>query len=481
MRRREFVLAAGATIAAPGLIAASNPRAQPAMPTFPPDFLWGVAAAAYQIEGAVKEDGRGPSIWDTFCHRPGNIAGNANGDIACDHYHRYREDVGLISQLGARTYRFSIAWPRIQAEGRGAANPKGLDFYSRLVDELLAKGVEPMPTLFHWDLPQKLQDAGGWQNRDTCDRFADYAQIMAEHLGDRVPRWITHNETFMHHVLGHVLGVNAPGLKLDMPQSFPVAHHLLLSHGKAVQALRATAKRKAQIGIAQNLAMVRPADPARDEPAAQAMTLYYWGLHVDPLLLGRYPAELPDALTATAVRDGDLKTIAQPLDFLGVNYYNTNFMRVSPPGSAQPIEEAPPPAQFKRTAMGWPVDPQGMTDVLLGLRDRYGTALPPIIITENGAAFSDSVVRGAVHDADRIAFLDAHIRAVRKAMDAGIDVRGYLVWSILDNFEWADGYGPRFGLVRVDYATQRRTPKESYRWYRKLIATQPRAALSTSN
>jgi beta-glucosidase len=475
MNRREFVLATASAAIAPLAMAWSKPPASPALPPFPAHFLWGVSASAYQIEGAVSEDGRGRSIWDTFCHEKGHIANNDNADIACDHYHRYREDVNLIRQLGVGSYRFSIAWPRIQPNGRGAPNPKGLDFYSRLIDELLAKGIQPTPTLFHWDLPQALQDAGGWQNRDTAERFAEYAQIAATHFGDRVPRWITHNETFEHHALGHVMGVHAPGLTLSIPASFPVAHHLLLSHGKAVLALRATLKHKVPIGIAQSLSTERPSDPAKDQAAAQLLNLLHWGVHIDPLLLGRYPAALTAMTDQTAVREGDLATIAQPLDFLGINYYNPQYIRAAKPDSPVPIEEAPAPARFERTQMGWPVDPTGLTELLLTLRERYTKALPPIVITENGAAFTDSVAHGAVHDARRTAYLDAHVRALKKAMDAGVDVRGYFVWSILDNFEWAEGYRPRFGLVHVDYATQQRIPKDSFHWYRQLIAAQGKA------
>jgi beta-glucosidase len=468
VRRREVILGAAAAAAAPLALTWSKPPRGRAMPRFPRDFIWGVSASAYQTEGAVHEDGRGQSIWDTFCHQPGRIANSDNADVACDHYHRYREDVELIRQLGVSTYRFSISWPRVQPSGTGAPNEKGLDFYSRLIDALLAKGIEPTPTLFHWDLPQALQDAGGWQNRDTAERFADYAQILAARVGDRVPRWITHNETFEHHVLGYATGVHAPGLTLGL-DSIPVAHHLLLSHGKAVQALRATLKGKTQIGIAQSLETERPADPAKDQAAAQLMDLFHWGLHIDPILLGRYP----EAFAAgVALHDGDLATIAQPLDFLGINYYNPSYVRGTAPGSPVPIEAAPPPAAFERTEMGWPVIPQGLTELLLALRERYAKALPPIILTENGAAFADRASHDGVHDPRRVAYLDAHLRALHKALDAGVDVRGYFVWSILDNFEWAEGYRPRFGLVHVDYPTQRRTPKDSFHWYRGMIAAQ---------
>jgi len=441
-----------------------------AAPRFPQDFLWGVSTSAYQIEGALHEDGRGPSIWDHFCREPGRIARGETAEVACDHYHRLGEDVALLAELGVGAYRFSIGWPRVQPTGRGVPNQKGLDFYSRLVDALLARGISPVPTLYHWDLPQALQDAGGWRERDTAARFAEFAQLMAEHLGDRVPRWITHNETFEHAVLGHAIGTHAPGLALGL-DSFAVVHHLLLSHGLAVQALRASLPGGAQIGIAQSMAPARPAsDSAEDQGAAALLHVLHGRQHVEPLLLGRYPDELEAlGIDRSAVRSGDLATIAQPLDFFGINYYNPNYVQATPPGAPVPLMEAEAPAQYERTEMGWPVIPDGLTELLLGLRERYGDKLPPIVITENGAAMPD--VAG-VDDTRRVDYLNQHLLALRKAMDGGVDVRGYFVWSLLDNFEWAEGYRPRFGLVHVDYASQRRTPKASYRWYRDFIAAQ---------
>ena len=440
---------------------------------FPRSFLWGVSTSAYQIEGALREDGRGVSVWDTFCGEPGRIANGDTAETACDHYHRYPEDVALLATLGVDAYRFSIAWPRIQPEGRGAANPKGLDFYSRLVDELLMKGISPTPTMFHWDLPQALQDAGGWFNRDTTERFAEFVQIVAERLGDRVSRWITHNETFEHTALGHALGTHAPGQQSGL-DIFPVVHHLLLSHGKAVQALRATLPAGAQIGIAQSMARARPASGRiRDQLAAYLLETLHLRMHTDPLLLGRYPAGLRLlGVDKSALLAGDLATIAQPLDFFGINFYNPQYVRRGPKSGAVPIEEAAPPAHLERTAMGWPVDADGFSELLLHLRKRYRAKLPPIVITENGAAFPDTVdAQGRIDDPRRIAYLQTHLQALRRAMDAGVDVRGYFVWSLLDNFEWAEGYRPRFGLVHVDYSTQQRTPKASFDWYRHLIAT----------
>ena len=441
---------------------------------FPKGFLWGVSTSAYQIEGALHEDGRGPSIWDSFCRKRERVARGDTAEIACDHYHRYREDVALIAGLGVDAYRFSIGWSRIQPDGNGPPTRKGLEFYSRLVDELLAHGISPMPTLYHWDLPQALQDAGGWLNRDTAERFAEFAQLVARLLGDRVPRWITHNETFEHAVLGHALGTHAPGLTLGL-DSFAVVHHLLLSHGKAVQALRANLPPQAQVGIAQSMAPARPAtDSGEDRSAAELLHVLHERQHCEPPLLGRYPDELAAlGIDMSSIRAGDLATIAQPLDFFGINYYNPNHVQATPPGSPVPLMEAEPPAQYERTEMGWPIIPEGLTELLLDLRQRYGEKLPPIVITENGIAVPDAIARGGrVDDPRRVDYLDNHLHAVRAAMDSGVDVRGYFVWSLLDNFEWAEGYRPRFGLVHVDYATQQRTPKASYRWYRDLIAAQ---------
>jgi beta-glucosidase len=441
---------------------------------FPRNFIWGVATSAYQIEGALREDGRGASVWDRFCAQSGRIKTGEDAQIACDHYHRYREDVALMAQLGLTTYRFSIGWPRIQPEGRGAPNQKGLDFYSRLVDELLEHGIQPTATLFHWDLPQALQNEGGWLNRATAERFAEYARIVGRHLGDRVQRWITHNETFEHSMLGHGIGTHAPGTTL-MLDAFPVAHHLLLSHGRAVQALRATLRLGSEIGIAQSFSRAMPATSSTgDWLAGHVLETLQFGMNCDPLMLGCYPAELAElGIDMSAVRTGDLATIAQPLDFLGVNYYNPQPVRAAPPDSPLPLEEAPAPAQYEHTEMGWPIVPEGLRDVLLYLRERYGRKLPPIILTENGTAVPDTVgADGQVDDPRRVAYLQAHLQVLRQVMDEGVDVRGYFVWSLLDNFEWAEGYRPRFGLVHVDYPTQKRTPKRSFHWYRELIAAQ---------
>lgn len=441
---------------------------------FPRDFVWGTATSAFQIEGALHEDDRGESVWDRFCRQPGAIARGEDAELACDHYHRYRDDVALMQALGTNAYRFSIAWPRIQPQGRGAPNARGLDFYSRLVDSLLEHGIEPTPTLFHWDLPQALQDAGGWRNRDTCVRFADYARIVADHLGDRVGRWITHNETFEHTAMGHAIGVHAPGEQhgLDI---FCVLHHLLLSHGLAVQALRASVPATARIGIAQSMSLPRPASGGfKDRFAAWTLRLLQLHASTDALLLGRYPPALRLlGIDRSAVRAGDLEQIARPLDFFGINFYNPQYVRAARAGSIAPLEEADPPAAFARTEMGWPVIPEGLTGLLLYMKRRYRDRLPPVLITENGCALADQVGEdGAVDDPRRIDYIAGHLGALRRAMDAGVDVRGYFVWSLLDNFEWAEGYRPRFGLVHVDFATQKRTPKASFHWYRQLIAAQ---------
>ncbi|WP_037853988.1 GH1 family beta-glucosidase [Streptomyces sp. NRRL S-340] len=459
---------------------------------FPPGFVLGAATASYQIEGAAREDGRGPSIWDTYSHTPGLVANGDTGDVACDHYHRYREDVALLRGLGVGSYRFSIAWPRIVPDGTGPVNQKGLDFYSRLVDELLAAGIEPAATLYHWDLPQALETpseggsaAGrGWRVRETAERFAEYTAVVAEHLGDRVPRWITLNEPWCSAFLGYSVGRHAPGAK-EGRGALAAAHHLLVGHGLAVRALRAAGVR--EVGITLNLDRNLPAtgSPADLAAVVRADTQHnlVW---TEPLLAGRYPDTEEETWGELISgqdfrREGDLELISQPLDFLGVNYYRPVVVADAPYRESDPDRRVAtdnryqevPLAGARRTAMGWPVAPATFTDLLVSLKERYGDALPPLHITENGSAEEDEVSPdGAVHDTDRVAYLRDHLGALRAAMDAGVDVRGYYVWSLLDNFEWAFGYDKRFGIVRVDYDTQRRTPKDSYHWYRSLIAAQ---------
>jgi beta-glucosidase len=444
------------------------------------DFWWGVATSSYQIEGAVDADGRGPSIWDTFTHAGDHIVDDSTGDVACDHYHRWSADADLMAQLGVGAYRFSIAWPRIQPDGQGSANAGGLGFYDRLVDGLLERGIAPAATLFHWDLPQAVQDAGGWSARDTAYRFADYAGQVSARLGDRVRLWLTLNEPAVHTVYGHIWGIHAPGQQL-FEDPFPVMHHQLLGHGLATAAIRATST--APVGIANNYAPAWAVGPDgtresatdEDRAAADAFDAVYNHAYTDPILAGTYPEALETFRGAhrladgSLVHEGDLATIAAPIDALGVNYYN-------PTGVGAPSWAGPLPydmriiAGYPTTYFGWPVVPAGLTETLVGLRDRYGVALPPIYITENGCSYEDRPgPDGVVDDTDRIAFYDAHIAAVDAAVASGVDVRGYFAWSFMDNFEWAEGYTKRFGLVHVDFATQQRTPKASFHWYRDRI------------
>jgi beta-glucosidase len=450
----------------------------------PRGFELGVATAAYQIEGAVNEGGRGPSIWDTFSHTPGRTAAGDNGDTACDHYHRYADDVRLMGDLGIDSYRFSVAWPRIQPDGRGVANPEGLAFYDRLVDSLLEQGIAPAATLYHWDLPQSLEDGGGWRNRDTAQRFAEYAALVHHHLGDRVQRWITLNEPWCSSFLGYANGRHAPGIQ-EGEGALAAAHHLLLGHGLAVAALRADAREGQQVGITLNLQPVSAVTSSPEDVAASQRALLRANLlFTDPVLEGRYPELARPTYAALTdfgfLHDGDLATIAAPLDFLGVNYYFPSRVRAAPHLQDNPAlrtaddlgtQDVLTPGE-ELTAMGWPVEAAGMTRLLKWLRDTYPT-LPPIYITENGRACDDVVsADGGVDDPDRVRYLDSHIRAVADAIDAGVDVRGYYCWSLMDNFEWAEGYAKRFGLVHVDYTTQQRTPKASFSWFRSLIADQ---------
>jgi beta-glucosidase len=445
--------------------------------TFPTDFRWGVSTASYQIEGAVTEDGRGRSIWDTFSHEPDRIGDGSTGDRTCDHYHRVDEDVALIADLGARAYRFSIAWPRIQPTGAGEANAPGIAFYDQLVDKLLERGIEPVATLFHWDLPQALQDAGGWSNRDTAARFGEYAELMAGALGDRVALWLTLNEPIIHFGMGHLIGIHAPGVQL-LDNLFPVVHHQLLAHGLAVAALRRDST--GMVGIANNYtpswAVGRDNTPASatdaDRAAAEVYDAFHNRLFTDPILLGRYPdgyERLAGEPVEGIVLDGDLDVIAAPLDALGVNYYNPTAISAPEPDSPIPfaLDQL---AGYPTTAFGWPVVPAALTELLVTLRDRYGDRLPPIWITENGCCYDDVPgPDGSIVDSERIAFLDAHVRAVEDAIDKGVDVQGYCLWSLMDNWEWAEGFTKRFGLVHVDFDTLTRTPKASYHWYRDLI------------
>ena len=421
---------------------------------FPDGFVWGAATAAYQVEGAVDADGRGQSIWDTFCRVPGAIAGGDTGDVACDHYHRYAEDVGLLAELGLGAYRFSIAWPRIQPDGSGAINQKGLDHYRRVVDELLARDVVPYVTLYHWDLPQALQDKGGWPARDTAHRFADYAAVVHDALGDVVQHWITLNEPKVSSHAGYGSGIHAPGIK-DQVLRDRAVHHLLLAHGLSLQALRdGRHAARQQVGLTLDVSPVAPAsDSQADADAARRVDADSHRLFLDPVLRGTYPIHLE------AVEDGDLGLISAPIDFLGINYYRRILVQGGPTGDETVLPEGVPV-----TSVNWPVQPDGLREVLVDLQNTY-PAMPPIYITENGAAYDDVPAEdGTVDDPLRVEYLHGHLSALRTAIAAGVDVRGDFVWTLLDNFEWAEGFAKRFGIVHVDYATQTRTPKTSAGW-----------------
>jgi beta-glucosidase len=438
---------------------------------FPEGFLWGAATAAYQIEGAWNEDGKGESIWDRFTHRPYTILNGDTGDVACDHYHRMSKDVALMKALGLRTYRFSISWPRVLPQGYGQVNPKGLDFYDRLVDKLLAADILPNATLNHWDLPQALQDRGGWPSRDCADWFADYARLMFDRLGDRVAFWSTHNEPHVIAYLGYATGIFAPGIA-DHSQAYQAVHHLLLAHGKAVQVFRAGSY-KGDIGIVIYFGNYVPASEAEaDRAACQRAYENMNAIFGDPLFKGRYPEMLFDWIGphTPQIQDRDMAIINQPIDFLGVNHYFTVQVAFDPRDGLLKLSQTQVTApHWGYTAMGWGVNPDGIKAMLLDLKARYDN--PRIYITENGCAVEDVPDdHGFVADWRRVDYLRGHIRAVHEAIQAGVDVRGYYVWSLMDNFEWASGYKPRFGLVRVDYPTGKRIPKQSAGWYSSVIA-----------
>lgn len=450
----------------------------------PVGFTMGVATAAFQIEGAIRDDGREPSTWDTFMAQPGRILDSSSAAVTTDHYHRYREDVALMRELGIDSYRFSLSWPRIQPTGKGAANRAGIAFYDRLLDELLAAGIRPMATLYHWDTPEALQRAGGWLNRDTAYRLADYAYLAGEAFGDRVDAWVTINEPATVTLNGYAIGVHAPGETL-LFDALPAAHHQLLGHGFAVEALRAAGVTGA-IGIAN---VHSPIEPASDDPQdalfASLFDIIHNRVSADPVLLGRYPSppeELRGLLTALEeVEPSDLVTISQPLDFYGLNYYRPTRIRAgapaagtSPDGASDAMRRLPfslaPWPEFPQTGFGWPIAPGYLGVALCELVERYGDALPPVQITEGGASFVDTVgTDGSIDDAERIDYLAEHIAVAFEGVP-GIDVRGYHIWSLLDNWEWAAGFSQRFGLVRVNFATQDRTPKRSYRWLQTLLA-----------
>ncbi|WP_244963038.1 GH1 family beta-glucosidase [Nocardioides dongkuii] len=443
-----------------------------AFPALPPGFRFGTSTAAYQVEGAWAEDGRGPSVWDTFAHTPGHINDGSTGDVACDHYHRYAEDVALMQRLGAGGYRFSISWPRIQPTGSGKPEGRGLGFYDRLIDRLLEAGVQPMATLYHWDLPQALEDDGGWLNRTTIDRFAEYAAILGERFADRVEHWVPVNEPNVVMMMGYAIGMHAPGRVL-MFDAVPAAHHLLVAHGRAAIALRAAGA--TSIGCANNHAPMWPAsEDAADVGATKLFDALWNGMFLEPMLLGRYPADLAPLLE-DVVQDGDLATIRQPLDFYGINYYHPMRVGAAPDESEMPFELRDL-VGHPVTDFGWPVVPEALREWLIVLRARFRAALPPLMITENGASYAVGPdEHGVVDDQARIDYLEGHLQAIADACQRGVDVRGYYAWSLLDNFEWTEGYTQRFGLVHVDFETQVRTPKRSFDWYAALIRAQTRS------
>jgi beta-glucosidase len=453
---------------------------------FAPDFLLGSATAAYQIEGAVTEDGRGPSIWDTFSATPGAIVNGDTGEVADDHYHRLESDLDLIASLGLDAYRFSVAWPRIQPLGSGEANQAGLDFYGRLVDGLLERGIRPIVTLYHWDLPQALEDAGGWTSRETAHRFAEYAAIVGAALGDRVDCWTTLNEPWCSAYLGYGSGAHAPG-RTDQLAALQAVHHLQLGHGLALQALRRTVTTDAEYSVTLNFHVLRGDDDTSPEARRRIDALANRAF-TGPLLRGEYPADLLEDTAGITdwsfVHPGDLAIINQQIDFLGVNYYSTATVRMwdetsprqnadghkdvggSPWPGSEHVEFLAQPGPH--TAMGWNIAPDGLEELLVSLGEQFPGL--PLVITENGAAFVDTVDNGAVHDTDRLDYLRRHFTAAHRAIERGVDLRGYLVWSLLDNFEWGYGYSKRFGIVHVDYDTQERVVKDSGLWLRALIA-----------
>ncbi|MGZ3374830.1 MAG: GH1 family beta-glucosidase [Gemmatimonadaceae bacterium] len=481
LSRREFARLFGSAAIAPAVLpsifaeATTTPSSSGKAPlahTFPKGFLWGSATASYQVEGAVNEDGRGPSIWDTFSHTPGKVANNANGDVADDHYHRYKGDIQLMKALGVKAYRFSIAWPRVFPQGSGAPNPKGLDFYNRLVDELLANGIEPYATLYHWDLPQALQDrVGGWESRETAEAFGNYAGYVAERLTDRVKHVFTINEFGAFMELGYGIGIHAPGLKLPRPRFYLARHNGVLGHGLAVQAIRARAKPGTKVGIAENITVgvpvietpehIHAAEEATRQMNAQYLTVIMEGKYTDAYL-ARIGADAP-RITAE-----DLKTISTPMDFVGINIYQPTFVRAdaSPAGFAV----VPNPPSYPHMASPWLFNGP---EVLYWGPHHVAKLwnVKAIYITENGTSSSDvPAADGQVYDTDRIMYLRNYLSQLQRAVSDGVPVKGYFLWSLMDNFEWADGYGNRFGLHYVDYATQRRTPKLSAAFYHEVIA-----------
>jgi beta-glucosidase len=468
MRRRTFLKAAAA-MAGGGGVALHRAVAQPIpdeLVEFPKGFLWGCSTSSYQIEGAVTADGRGPSVWDVFSHTPGKIANGDNGDIACDHYHRSGEDVALMKTAGMQAYRFSVAWPRVFPEGTGALNAAGLDFYDRLVDQLLKQGIAPWPCLYHWDLPQALQDRGGWTNRDIAGWFTDYALAVSKRLGDRVGHWIMLNEPSVVAIFGHGLGSHAPGLTGRANYAAAI-HHQNLAQGRALQALRSAGGHRWQLGTVLSLQPVWPVSGLDSNQSASELWHAVWnGACLDPLFRGEYPEQLATDFTPL-LKQGDMEAIRQPVDFLGLNYYSRMHQQPDP-GGLFGTGFGSAPEGTRMTGMGWPIEPDGLGEMLMDLKELYGN--PAVYVTENGASFNDTVgASGRVEDRDRIAYLRNHLLWARRAIDDGANLRGYFVWTLLDNFEWAEGYGRPFGLVQVDRKSMKRTPKASYDWYAEVI------------
>lgn len=441
-------------------------------PQLPPGFLFGTATAAYPVEGAWDADGKGPSIWDTFARAGGGVVDDANGDVASDHYRRWPEDVEMLAVLGTNSHRFSVSWPRVQPTGRGPANAAGLDHYDRLVDGLLAAGQHPMATLYHWDLPQALEDDGGWLNRETAARFGEYAALVGERLGDRVTHWIPVQEPGIATMLGYGIGRHAPGKRLSL-NAFPAAHHLLMAHGAGAVALRSSGARGA-VGCANSHAPMWPAsDDDADVGASKLLDAIWNATYTEAMLLGRYPEDL-QPLMELVVRPGDMPLIRQPLDFYGINYATPVRVGAPTEDTELPFELLPVLGR-PTTDGGWPVVPEALQELLLLMRARYRAALPPLVVTQVGCAYGAGPgAGGVVDDQARIDFHRGHLQAVATVVRQGVDVRGYFAWSLLDGFEWADGFSQRFGLVHVDHATLDRTPKRSFDWFRDLIAAQPR-------
>ncbi|MCS7223564.1 MAG: GH1 family beta-glucosidase [Armatimonadetes bacterium] len=435
---------------------------------FPDDFLWGVATSAYQIEGAWKEDGKGPSIWDTFSHTAGKIVDGSTGDVACDHYHLWRQDIELMKDLGVQGYRFSVSWPRVLPDGFGPVNEKGLDFYDRLVDGLKEAGIEPFVTLYHWDLPQSLQDIGGWTNRSVAYYFADYATVLSRRLGDRVRFWMTHNEPWVVAWIGYGWGHHAPGLT-SARAALQVSHHLLLSHGLAFPVLKDSGN-QSKVGIVLNLSPVYPAtESEQDQEAARRQDGFLNRWYLDPIFVGAYPADMWSLFgnLVPKVEAGDLSLISKPVDFLGVNYYSRSVVADDPAGGLTKTRSVRVP-ESEYTEMDWEIYPQGLYDLLMRLHRDYRA--PTLYITENGAAFKDEVAEdGSVRDERRLRFLREHFVQASRAIQDKVRLKGYFVWSLMDNFEWAFGYTKRFGIVYVDFSTQKRILKESAKWFRQVI------------